>query len=228
MKLSETRLSKYLHISKYSFSCEFKHANTNATCLFSFKHMNVHMWPVEKRLWCWVIHTASCIPDYSASVLIKERTLLRVFLFKWLSELYCCLWDVLKQRSNLKTAKFAKTYYFRSARVKKVLAKWKPIFHPAWPRLSPPAWGFMLLPFRPKAPVLQAFSNQQILVIMSDTTKKHSWLICYFGRAGDVSFSALENVFLVLWWGRCLKGDFAQEVCVFSPVQVVYLDVDYG
>lgn len=118
MKLSETRLSKYLHISKYSFSCEFKHANTNATCLFSFKHMNMHIWPVEKRFWCWVIHTASCIPDYSASVLIKERTLFRVFLFKCLSELYCCLWDVLKQRSNLKTAKFVRTYYFCSARVK--------------------------------------------------------------------------------------------------------------
>lgn len=85
----------------------------------------------------------------------------------------------------------------------------------------------MLLPSHLKL-YSPSLSDQQILVIMSDATEKHNWLIYYFDRAETVLSSVLENVFLVLWRVWCLKGDFAQEVCVFSPVVVVYLEVDYG
>lgn len=87
--------------------------------------------------------------------------------------------------------------------------------------------GFMLLSSHLKL-YSHSLSNQQILVIMNDATEKHYWLIYYFGRAETFLSSMSENVFLVLWRVWCLKGDFAQEVCVFSLVVVVYLDVDYG
>lgn len=87
--------------------------------------------------------------------------------------------------------------------------------------------GFMLLSSHLKLNP-HSLSNKQILVIMSDATEKHYWLIYYFERAETFLSSMSENVFLVLWRAWCLKGDFAQEVCVFSLVVVVYLDVDYG
>lgn len=47
--------------------------------------------------------------------------------------------------------------------------------------------GFMLLSSHLKL-YSHSLSNQQILVIMSDATKKHYWLIYYFGRAETFFF----------------------------------------
>lgn len=64
---------------------------------------------------------------------------------------------------------------------------------------------------------------------MSDATKKANLKYLLFQESPAIFFpSVLENVFLVLRRAWRLKGDFAQEVCVFSLVVVVYLDVDYG
>lgn len=55
-------------------------------------------------------------------------------------------------------------------------------------------WGFMLLSSHLKL-CAHSLSNQQILVIMSDATEKHKWLIYYFWESRDVSFFSVGKCF---------------------------------